>query len=602
VIGCTIVPALGDMWRSKTADQGMGTGGGLVVIDFSEKGNSAYFRREGWSGQEPDRVWAVGPRSLLRIPIQSSGRAIILDAEIDPRREPPMVMGQLVRVGINGTDVGSVRINRPSMIRYKIDPEIAGREGVLDLEFAFPGFFRPDLLGASGDSRPVSGSFSFIRLFTTDMFTPGPHFPTSRPAIPVVSLSPPLAPAPSGNGTVVPATYTFGQNGTALPFLRAGWGLGEEHLAWIIDTSAQIELPAPHAPGVYMLRLDVWPAADPGTARAQEVSIVLDRIVIGQFSLDEPTTLVMPLPRELTEGRNSLPVNIIPRDRPRRGDRGAASNTPTLCVAVSQMSVVPMPAGVARVDSLRMDQGQSEPPRAVSRQFLTEDASTLAAAIQTALDVDTRALALHFESLGDNREFGIVQRKLGLEVLNLFRFAISHPSDLIRALNDDLQALTDPESLTVELHDGDPREYVLKAPGYNLCWHTFRFESEAEQQTVWRDHATRLGYLRRKFYDGLRAGHKIYVMKQQRHIPTAQATALLMELNRHGKATLLCVEPAPPRRRPGEVELLMPGLMRGYVEQFAADPDVEAVDCTDWLRVLANATLLQRASAASVDI
>jgi hypothetical protein len=62
----------------------MGTGGGLVVIDFSEQGNSAYFRRDGWSGQESDRVWGIGPRSVLVVPIQSSGRSIVMEAEIAP--------------------------------------------------------------------------------------------------------------------------------------------------------------------------------------------------------------------------------------------------------------------------------------------------------------------------------------------------------------------------------------------------------------------------------------------------------------------------------------------------------------------------------------
>src|SRR6266568_3558592 len=77
------------------ARDAMRTGGALLVIDFSKAGNSAHFRREGWSGQEDDRVWAVGPRAVLRAPIQSSGRSLILEAEIGPCRVPPEVGGQL---------------------------------------------------------------------------------------------------------------------------------------------------------------------------------------------------------------------------------------------------------------------------------------------------------------------------------------------------------------------------------------------------------------------------------------------------------------------------------------------------------------------------
>jgi hypothetical protein len=89
------------------------------------------------------------------------------------------------------------------------------------------------------------------------------------------------------------------------------------------------------------------------------------------------------------------------------------------------------------------------------------------------------------------------------------------------------------------------------------------------------------------------------VLKLRQPIPVAEAAVLLMELNRTGTATLLCVSEAANQRRPGEVELLLPGLMRGYVERFAPDTDVEAADPADWLRVLANATLLQRAPNAA---
>ena len=84
-----------------------------------------------------------------------------------------------------------------------------------------------------------------------------------------------------------------------------------------------------------------------------------------------------------------------------------------------------------------------------------------------------------------------------------------------------------------------------------------------------------------------------YVLKQRQPIPMAEAAVLLIELNRHGTATLLFVSEAPHKRQPGEVELLLPGLMRGYVERFAPDTDVETADPADWLRVLANAALLR---------
>ena len=168
----------------------MGTGGGLVVIDFSEHGNSAHFRREGWSGQEPDRVWGVGPRSVLRVPLQSSGRPIMLEAELGPNHAPPEIDGQLVRVRVNGAPVGGIRLMALSVLRCNIDPALTRADGLLEIEFECPGFYVPAGLGGdSSDPRPLSCWFTFVRLYTTDMFSPGPHFPASELPIPRRSLS-----------------------------------------------------------------------------------------------------------------------------------------------------------------------------------------------------------------------------------------------------------------------------------------------------------------------------------------------------------------------------------------------------------------------------
>src|SRR4051794_6292023 len=162
-------------------DKVMGTGGGLVVVDFSSRGNSAHFRGEGWSGQETDRVWAIGPSSVLRIPLQASDRPVMLEAELAPAHVPPMITGQLVRVRVNGIAMGGLRVNSRMMIRCEVAPSLTRRDGGLEIEFEFPGFYRPSLLGISDDRRPLSCWFSFACAYTLDMFQPGPHFPSSHP-------------------------------------------------------------------------------------------------------------------------------------------------------------------------------------------------------------------------------------------------------------------------------------------------------------------------------------------------------------------------------------------------------------------------------------
>ena len=345
----------------------MGTGGGLVVIDFTKQGNSAHFLRDGWSGQEPDRVWAVGPRSRLVVPIPTSGRAIILEAELAPTDPSPIAAGQIVRVRVNGSAIGGIRLNSRTMIRCEIDPAIAGHEGRLDIEFEFPGFYRPNSLGVAGDDRPLSCWFSFARLYTTDMYKPGPWFPASHGDIPVVNLPPPFAEAANGETPATGAVYTFGSSGTATFLPRDGWDVGEDSLSLTAGRSARLELPAPPAPGAYALHLDIRVPA-PDMIRMREVSVLLDRIVIGQFGLGQSATCVMALPRELTEGRDRLPLTLVLPDARHPGGPGSPADTPALGIAVSRIAILPL--------------ALSEPPfaagepawREASRGALTQDA------------------------------------------------------------------------------------------------------------------------------------------------------------------------------------------------------------------------------------
>jgi hypothetical protein len=581
----------------------MGTGGGLVVIDFSEHGNSAHFRGEGWSGQEKDRVWGIGPRSVLRIPIQSSGRSIILEAEIGPCHAPPAVTGQIVHVRVNGVALGGVRLESPAMVRCEMAPAIARPDGVLEVEFECPGYYMPGWLGISGDKRPLSCWFNFIRLYTTDMFSPGPHFPASSPDIPVIGLSPPFAGPPWANSKELPAVYTFGRTMPAPGDFRRDFrwdvsDVGEDDFVVSEGSSGQLKLLAPRTSGCYVLRIDAFPVFVTEQPHVQDVTILLDGIVIGQFSLREPTAWIVPLPVELTERRDILRLTFMLPDHGRHTDFGDSSDTRATGIAVTRVSILPLPSYLTPAENLRAEVPR---PIAASGRFLMDASGDLPALVSAALGLDLISMLRGFESLGTDSEFAVVQRKLGLEVLNLFRFGNKTLADLVWLLTGDLTALTDPDRFTVEPAVTDPAENSLTLPASDFLWRNVVREDDDDQDPSCRASAVTLGYLRRKFYEGLRAGRKIYVLKRQRFIPTSEAAVLLTELNRSGHATLLCVEEAPSGRLPGEVELLTPGLMRGYVGRSAQSGDLEpgdlgSVALSDWLRMLANAMLLRRGS------
>ena len=573
----------------------MGTGGSFVAIDFCDSGNSAYFRRDGWSQQEPRTVWACGPRASLRVALQAAGRAAVMEAEIDPFRAPPWVSGQIVRIRVNDTDACEAHVTERTMIRCHLDPEMLRPDGMIDIEFLFPSFTVPAFMRFGEDTRPLAAAFAFVRFYTLDMFRPGPAFPPSDPGIPVMELARPAArQRVATRPPSEPHILTFGTAGSAKPWLRKGWSAGEPDMTWTVAPQAEMELPAPRHSGPHVLRFDVTPMVEPAKHPVQRVTILLNRFVIGQVTCAEPGSWVVPLPAGLTPGGSRLPLTFLLPDAVRPADITDSPDIRLLALAFSQIGLHPLPPGLGFIENLRAHEAGPAPQAVLSSRFLDERAADLPAAIERTLGMTPAVLPRGFESLGNNCEFGVVQRKLGLDVMNLFRFCNAPFADLVRALADDLRTLLDPAAATLEVHEGGLREYVMSVPAYNIRWHTFTPVDTSDADDVLNKHRVRLAYLRRKFFEGLRGGRKIYVVKRAEPISAAQLAALAMELGRHGPRTLLCVEPAAGQRRPGEVEYLGQGLMRGYVTRFAPEALVHDADPTDWLRVMANVIMLQR--------
>ena len=221
----------------------------------------------------------------------------------------------------------------------------------------------------------------------------------------------------------------------------------------------------------------------------------------------------------------------------------------------------------------------------------------------------------HFESLGDNCAFGLAQRKGGCEVLGLLRFSNAPLNNLLIALDDEFRAATAKTEMSLRLQPGRPGEYNLFIDRYGIRWHTNVFEGDADEATVFTQQAMRLTYLRRKFYEGLRAGRKIWTISRaepRKHpIPLphvgkmvweeepedlrlAEVLPVFRRLNQYSTNSLLYLTRCAHDRRSGTVELIAPGIMQGYIEDFVITPDTETKDHAAWLRVAVNAWLLEQ--------
>src|SRR5207237_2882630 len=115
-----------------------------------------------------------------------------------------------------------------------------------------------------------------------------------------------------------------------------------------------------------------------------------------------------------------------------------------------------------------------------------------------------------FESLGENCEFGLVQRRCGAEPLGLFRFASAPLPKLLAALEARFEGLSNPENLEVQL-SSNGREYLVTDKKFQLLYHAWVQADEMTAEEVHRREVRRLPLLVRKLAEELGRAEKIFV-------------------------------------------------------------------------------------------
>jgi hypothetical protein len=172
-----------------------------------------------------------------------------------------------------------------------------------------------------------------------------------------------------------------------------------------------------------------------------------------------------------------------------------------------------------------------------------------------------------FESLGEDCEFGIVQRHyLVAPPLSLYRWAGAPVERLIEALDTRFASVGDPAS-TQLVWDG--REYFLRAPFVTM--HT---KCNVEQDAAGIEELLRCGrptlrILCRKLLKDIADARRIFVFKSLNPaFGEAGMRRLHAALRSIGPASLLCVQEARQGQAIGGAERLGDGLYAGYVEKF----------------------------------
>jgi hypothetical protein len=200
--------------------------------------------------------------------------------------------------------------------------------------------------------------------------------------------------------------------------------------------------------------------------------------------------------------------------------------------------------------------------------------------------LDDRDLVLQFESIGDNCEFGLVQRLVGAEPLGLLRFAGTPLPALLAAMGARFEHIDDPRHIRIQEENG---EYMVKLTKYDFYYHAHVKVGEMTPDAIHQQQCRTVGFLARKLIGDLETPSKILVFRQNEPLSAGDLVDLRIALSAYGPGVLLWVREACPGHPPGTLDVPDDHLMVGYVRRLAERETVPNIDLESWLVVLRRA-------------
>jgi hypothetical protein len=202
------------------------------------------------------------------------------------------------------------------------------------------------------------------------------------------------------------------------------------------------------------------------------------------------------------------------------------------------------------------------------------------------VDLTDRELALQFDSIGDNCELGLVQRKVGAEPLGMFRFAGAPLGHLLAAMHARFEGMADPAHVQVSAENG---EYMIKLTKYDFVYHADVKVGEADPDVLRKQQVRTVDFLVEKLIGDLEDPTKILVFRQNEPLSANDLVDLRMAIAAYGPSILLWVQEARPGHPPGSVVVADDTLMLGFVSRLASRQNVPDLDLASWLTMLRKA-------------
>jgi hypothetical protein len=526
-------------------------------IVFGQLGNAQDATILGWSAPEDGYTWTVGHRAVLCAERPDAPHGYTLDITWSP-----FLDAQRVIISVGGRRVAEHTVRALESVSFAC-PSPAPHERRLLIEFDLPDAQAPSAVAGHHDDRVLALCFRWIKFLAAEA-PPRPALTIAAEGDAPVTQHRRGWPAPTRAATTAPGLdIIFGSDGNAAPFTREGWSAPEPGYVWTNGARSRLVLPGAQTPGPWDLEAEVEPFTHPGRLTTQRVALSVNGVPAGAVALRDHAVLKLELPASA----DALDLVFDLPDAARPMDYAGGTDDRALGVSFKRLLLTPTAIDAPPIPRphLRVVEGAEDPAR----------------------------LMLGFESLGENCEFGLVQRRCGAEPLGLLRFASAPLPQLLAALHARFDGLGSPDSIGVEL-SSNGREYMIRDAAFGFYWHAWVLAGEKTPGEIRDREARRVPFLIRKLTEDLASGEKIFVYHGMQPLSGAHARALTRAIRLYGNSTLLWVELADSAHACGTVDWVSEGLMKGFIQRFAPSEDAHDFDTEGWVAVCRAAQALRR--------
>jgi len=379
------------------------------------------------------------------------------------------------------------------------------------------------------------------------------------------------------------AHLTFGLAGNAAPHLLAGFSWPEDGHTWALGPEATLRIKLRPGDGDLMLELSLRPFMIPPFLVRQRVGVSVEGTHIGTEWAQDDTVLGFRIPAPLVAGRTEIDVRLALPDAMSPADAHINADDRPLACQMREALLVWIPPE-ERPAPRRL------PPLPVTP---ADPPSRVAEVVRFCTGLDLPDLMLHLESLGNNCEFGLVQRACGAEPLGLLRFVGIRIHHLLHALDFGFEGVDDPALVRAYTSDEPEPEWLLRNDRYGMNAHTFMTQSSIGEAELIRQQIARMRLQRRRMMEVLETGQNLFVFQQQEHMTEAHALPILTLLRSYGPNALLFVTQDVDKPS-GSVDLIGQHLFRGNIDHLAHASDARGFKLLPWISICANAYRLWR--------